>query len=933
MTERTLKQIEENLRAKLAETADDEKYNMDYLGDIGRTSPHSGDPIIDPGIPSFGRGGGGKRSSYSVWQGPGGERMAIPRPLQKPRVELPSTSQRKAQELLKGQGFKQSPSDVRNANVGAKVWRKGEPESVSPSPQTPQEKLIAQAQAHTRATGEPTLAISNPRMAKILDRLFPEAPHADKGSTQTSKGKIEPYLKLSNEPEMRAAEPKSNMEKHIEYWNKSMPVDTISGKIVDKVMGIPPTKFDEAAEPSYTKEQYIGWAKKYAEKFNVPLPMVLHAMHKETGWLGDPERMRTAKSPTGARGIMQIQPEYAEKGAYKIKVKDLTDPEKNIEAGVRGLAYYFNKYKSPEKALAAYNAGEGGAAKFLQTGDVKTLRTKETKNYIKGYKDDIMHQLEKFFPKNKQKVAQVATDVLATVTGAGTAQAADEKPTGQGGPENSTEKSTTKTQVKSKGKSREEIPTNVVMDPRYQEWKQRNQELKRQNKPTITFSQYIASNSKSPGLSPEEEKRFKKGENLDKILKDRIRNAPGLIQKDIDRAKELEAQLKAELEKNQAELDKVKQGQTQPQTTTEPPAKLKTIKISAADAKKLPPVELFGHIFPGINLNQQGGIAGVGTKSYKLPDGTEITDKRVLDKIRSLQNLPDQPKTDTAPPKSTPAVKSSDSSIIKAPTYQPLFTLEKEKRDRELAKQKNLPMTPPSFDPDLDPQGWAEYNEYMEKLQTEKGDRYSREREAKLAADKSKVSAPIQSQPRPELSVTPKKIASTKAPADQKTQADWKELYKQNRAIIGRNPNLILPGQKLTLPDGTPYEVKSGDTLGKIAAKVKSQPSTDSLVDKSIQSFVSDIDTVAKDQFPAQTTTDKKPESDLDTDPIQDIIDKTKTDSDIPVFSHDEINAAKEMARKNLADIDKEVTAKSMNEDTLINNEINQILKLAGRLK
>jgi len=193
---------------------------------------------------------------------------------------------------------------------------------------------------------------------------------------------------------------------------------------------------DAEEKPSYTKDQYIGWAKKYSEQYNVPLSMVLHAMFKETGWLGDAERMRTATSPTGARGVMQIQPQYAEKGAYKIKVKDLTDPEKNIEAGVRGLAYYFNKHKTPEKALAAYNAGEGGAATFLKTGDVNTLRTKETRNYIKGFKDDVIYQLEKFYPKNKDKVAQVATDVLATVVGAGNAQAAGEIPPAQGGPEN-----------------------------------------------------------------------------------------------------------------------------------------------------------------------------------------------------------------------------------------------------------------------------------------------------------------------------------------------------------------------------------------------------------------------------------------------------------------------------------------------------------------
>ena len=30
----------------------------------------------------------------------------------------------------------------------------------------------------------------------------------------------------------------------------------------------------------------------------------------------------------------------------------------------------------------------------------------------------------------------------------------------------------------------------------------------------------------------------------------------------------------------------------------------------------------------------------------------------------------------------------------------------------------------------------------------------------------------------------------------------WKELYKLNKKVIGSNPNLIYPGQKLTLPSG-----------------------------------------------------------------------------------------------------------------------------------
>lgn len=387
--------------------------------------------------------------------------------------------------------------------------------------------------------------------------------------------------------------------------------------------------------PQYTKDQYIGWAKKYAEQFNVPLPMILHAMFKETGWLGDPERMRTATSPTGARGVMQIQPQYAEKGAYKIKVQDLTDPEKNIEAGVRGLAYYFNKYKDPQKALAAYNAGEGGAATFLKTGDPRTIRTRETRKYIQDYKDDVIHQLEKFYPKNKQKVAQVATDVLATVVGAGTAQAADERPVGRGGPENPV--SSEKTKTKSKGKSSEEIPADAVVAPWYKEWKQRNTELKRQGKPTIPLvindkgemvPQYLAPDSKPLlGLTPDEEKRFKKGERLDTIMRDRAKKDQEKIQQDIARAKDLEARLAQEIERQKTELGKGKDKTLTPDDPNSTYVNIGPIrlKVDKRDPLKFPSIR---SDLPAVDYQSQGDATAVkpDAKSASNKD-LEITDK------------------------------------------------------------------------------------------------------------------------------------------------------------------------------------------------------------------------------------------------------------------------------------------------------------------
>ena len=47
-----------------------------------------------------------------------------------------------------------------------------------------------------------------------------------------------------------------------------------------------------------------------------------------------------------------------------------------------------------------------------------------------------------------------------------------------------------------------------------------------------------------------------------------------------------------------------------------------------------------------------------------------------------------------------------------------------------------------------------------------------------------------------------------------------KQLYRNNKDIIGPNMNVIEPKTVIDLPDGTPYEIQPGDTLSKIARKL-----------------------------------------------------------------------------------------------------------------
>ena len=59
---------------------------------------------------------------------------------------------------------------------------------------------------------------------------------------------------------------------------------------------------------------------------------------------------------------------------------------------------------------------------------------------------------------------------------------------------------------------------------------------------------------------------------------------------------------------------------------------------------------------------------------------------------------------------------------------------------------------------------------------------------------------------------------ATTAKPDNFTPTTWQTLYSSNKSVVGKNPNLIYPGQQLTLPNGSTYTVVTGDNLTKIAA-------------------------------------------------------------------------------------------------------------------
>ena len=167
-------------------------------------------------------------------------------------------------------------------------------------------------------------------------------------------------------------------------------------------------------QQSYTKEQYADLVRKYSKQYGVPESLALHVLNRETG-IYDPNKAATIKSRAGAVGPMQLLPRYAKD--FGIKKRDLTNPVKNIEAGVRYLAKNYNRFsENPEHALMAYNWGPTATANWLAKGGKGNI-PQETRDYIYGseekgwapYNDDFTQQINAYLGTNAQSYLEKQT--------------------------------------------------------------------------------------------------------------------------------------------------------------------------------------------------------------------------------------------------------------------------------------------------------------------------------------------------------------------------------------------------------------------------------------------------------------------------------------------------------------------------------------------
>lgn len=125
------------------------------------------------------------------------------------------------------------------------------------------------------------------------------------------------------------------------------------------------------------------WEK--SKKYNVDPALVAAVIEQESRF------KPRAKSHVGAKGLMQLMPRT---GRW-MGARDFYDPEQNVDAGVKYIAYLNKRFNGDtKKIIAAYNGGEGNVMRYKGIPPFRETRT-YVKKVMKNY-DKRTAQIEKY---------------------------------------------------------------------------------------------------------------------------------------------------------------------------------------------------------------------------------------------------------------------------------------------------------------------------------------------------------------------------------------------------------------------------------------------------------------------------------------------------------------------------------------------------------
>lgn len=142
-------------------------------------------------------------------------------------------------------------------------------------------------------------------------------------------------------------------------------------------------KLDCAAHP----RKYSEYVSKYSKEYNVPEPLIYAVIKCESSFRPD------ARSSSDARGLMQMKPstfaDLCNRLGEEHDESMLYDPEISIKYGTYYLSLLYGRFDVWETAVAAYNAGQGRVAKWIEEGKVDknghltSIPIEETQTYVK----------------------------------------------------------------------------------------------------------------------------------------------------------------------------------------------------------------------------------------------------------------------------------------------------------------------------------------------------------------------------------------------------------------------------------------------------------------------------------------------------------------------------------------------------------------------